>query len=251
MSLFVILGLCIIYFVVGIFSVSVGGTTLVMVPLLIYAGMDIKTAIATNMFALIFLSLSGMFGFRKEIKKQHIWWLIAFVILTLISSFLGAKLVLGINEEILKKIIAVIIILAAGTLFIKKDAGLNENKNKIAVWKIIVGLILVFVLGVYGGFFSGGYVTILTYVLILFFGLSFLQSAFDTKVINFFSSGIACVIFFVNNLIDFRLGLIFAVFISIGALFGTKLAIKKGNKWIRIIYLTAIFILAIKLLLFG
>jgi len=250
MSLIVISALCIIYFVVGIFSVSVGGTTLVMVPLLIYAGMDIKTAIATNMFVLIFLSLSGMFGFRKEIKKQHIWWLAVFVVMTLISSYWGAKLVLDVNEEILQKIIAVIIILAAGTLFIKKNVGLNENSKKISVWKIIIGLILVSVLGVYGGFFSGGYVTILTYVLILFFNLSFLQSAFDTKVINLFSSGIACVIFYLNNLIDFKLGFIFAIFISLGALLGVKFAIKNGNKWVRIVYIIAIIILAVKLLFF-
>lgn len=249
MSLIVILALCIIYFVVGIFSVSVGGTTLVMVPLLIYAGMDIKTAIATNMLVLIFLSLSGMFGFRKEIKKQHLWWLFLFVIITLISSFLGAKLVLDINEDILKKIIAVIIVLVASTLFVKKEIGLKENDD-ISIWKIVIGLILVFALGVYGGFFSGGYVTILTYVLILFFGLSFLQSAFDTKVINLFSSGIACVIFYLNDLIDFKLGLLFAIFISLGALLGVKFAIKNGNKWIRIVYIIAIIILAIKLLFF-
>lgn len=249
MSLIVILALCIIYFVVGIFSVSVGGTTLVMVPLLIYAGMDIKTAIATNMLVLIFLSLSGMFGFRKEIKKQHLWWLFLFVIITLISSFLGAKLVLDINEDILKKIIAVIIVLVASTLFVKKEIGLKENDD-ISIWKIVIGLILVFALGVYGGFFSGGYVTILTYVLILFFGLSFLQSAFDTKVINLFSSGIACVIFYLNDLIDFKLGLLFAIFISLGALLGVKFVIKNGNKWIRIVYIIAIIILAIKLLFF-
>ncbi|MDD3887696.1 MAG: sulfite exporter TauE/SafE family protein [Patescibacteria group bacterium] len=249
MSLIVVLALCIIYFVVGVFSVSVGGTTLVMVPLLIYAGMDIKTAIATNMLVLIFLSLSGMFGFRKEIKKQHLWWLFLFVIITLISSFLGAKLVLDINEDILKKIIAVIIVLVASTLFVKKDIGLKENDD-ISIWKIVIGLILVFALGVYGGFFSGGYVTILTYVLILFFGLSFLQSAFDTKVINLFSSGIACVIFYLNDLIDFKLGLLFAIFISLGALLGVKFAIKNGNKWIRIVYIIAIIILAIKLLFF-
>lgn len=248
MSWLVIIILGLVYFVVGIFSVSVGGTALITVPILIYFGLGVKEAVATSMFILIFLSLIGAIGFRKEAKKENNKLLFVFVVLTLIASFIGARLVLDIDENLLQKIIGISIIVASFFLLIKKDFGIKEEGKKTPAWKMIVGLILVFALGIYGGFFSGGYVTILTLVLIWFFNFSFLQSAFATKIINLFSSGIACVVFYYNDLINFNLGIILAVFISLGAVFGVKLAIAKGNKWIKKICFVVIILLAIKLL---
>jgi len=54
MNLINILIVCMISFLANIFSVSVGGTSLIAVPLLISLGMISKNAVATNMFALIF-----------------------------------------------------------------------------------------------------------------------------------------------------------------------------------------------------
>lgn len=250
MTLAVILFLSLIYFVVGIFSVSVGATALITVPVLIYFGMPAKEAVATSMFILIFLSLIGAIGFRKEAKKDNNKLLVIFVALTLISSFIGAKLVLDIDENLLQKIIGISIIIASFFLLVKKDFGVKVDDKNISAWKMILGLVLVFVLGIYGGFFSGGYVMILTLVLIYFFNFSFLQSAFATKVINLFSSGIACAVFYFNNLIDFELGIILAIFISLGAVLGVKLAIAKGNSWIRKVYIVVVILLAIKLLFF-
>ncbi|MBC8358363.1 MAG: TSUP family transporter [Candidatus Aminicenantes bacterium] len=71
MSLISILIVCSLSFIVSILSISVGGTSLITVPVLISLGMTSKNAVATNMFALIFLSMSGAVGFRKEIKLSH------------------------------------------------------------------------------------------------------------------------------------------------------------------------------------
>ena len=71
MSLINILIVCFLSFIVSILSISVGGTSLITVPVLISLGMISKNAVATNMFALIFLSMSGAIGFRKETKVSH------------------------------------------------------------------------------------------------------------------------------------------------------------------------------------
>lgn len=246
-----ILAICIISFVVSIFSVSVGGTSLITVPVLISLGMTSKVAVATNMFALIFLSISGAAVFRKEMKATHVKMIIIFSILTLCGSLLGANLVLAVDKDILKRIIAIIICVIAFTFLLKRDLGNKEMKERTSKWKFTIGTLAIFFLGIYGGFFSGGYVTFLSYVLILIFGFNFLQAAFITKVFNIFSSLAACLIFWYHGLIDFSVGLPLALSMSLGAFLGANVAIKKGNLWIRSLFVITIFLLAIKLLFFD
>lgn len=241
---------CISYFFAGIISVSVGGASLITVPLLMALGMGPKIAIATNMFSLIFVSITGAIGFRKEITNHHHKLILGFTILTLIGSALGARLVLTIDENILKKMVAFICVIIASFLILKKDLGIKKSSKKISKPRFFIGGILIFILGIYGGFFSGGYVTMLSYVLVFIFGMSFLETAFTTKIFNIFSSLIACVFFYQSNLIDFSVGIPLAVSVSLGAIIGTKLAIKKGNVWIRDLFIIIVIILAIKLFIF-
>lgn len=250
MSLISILIVCFLSFIVSIFSVSVGGTSLITVPVLISLGMISKNAVATNMFALIFLSVSGAIGFRKETKVSH-YKIIAFLsILTICGSLIGASLILAIEKDVLKRVIAIMICIIASSFLFKKDLGIQGRNEKISKMKFGGGALLIFILGIYGGFFSGGYVTLLSYVLILTFGLNFLQVAFITKIFNIFSSSVACTFFYYYDLIDISVGVPLALSMSLGAFLGTKLALAKGNLWVRNLFIVVVIILAIKLLIF-
>jgi len=250
MSLIGILTACFLSFIVSIFSVSVGGTSLIIVPVLISMGMISKNAVATNMFALIFLSLSGALGFKTGVKKTHHKMVAFFSILTICGSLIGANLILTIEKDILKNMIAIMACIIAISFLLKRDIGIQERKEKISKMKFVNSSLLVFVLGIYGGFFSGGYVTLLSYVLILILGWHFLQAAFITKIFNIFSSIVACSFFYYHGLIDFSVGIPLAISMFSGAFLGTKLAIKKGNLWIRNIFIIATILLAVKLLFF-
>lgn len=250
MSLISVLIVCLLSFFVSIFSISVGGTSLITVPALISLGMISKNAVATNMFALIFLSMSGAIGFRKETRIPYHKMIAFFSILTICGSVVGANLILAIEKDILKKVIAIMICIIVSSFFLKKDLGIQERNEKISKIALGSGALLIFILGIYGGFFSGGYVTLLSYVLILIFGFNFLQVAFITKIFNIFSSLVACAFFYYHGLIDFSVGIPLAFSMSIGAFLGAKLALAKGNLWVRNIFIIAVILLAIKLLIF-
>jgi len=250
MSLINILIVCLLSLVVSVLSISVGGTSLITVPLLISLGMISKNAVATNMFGLIFLSMSGAIGFRKEMPAVPYRILALFFLLTIGGSLIGASFLLTIDKDVLKKVIAVMVCVMAGTFLFKKDLGVRERKANISKIKYMSCAILIFILAIYGGFFSGGYVTVLSYVLILIIGLNFLQAAFITKIFNLSSSLVACVFFYIHGLIDFSVGIPLAFSMSLGALLGTKLAIAKGLTWIKRLFILAVLLLAIKLLFF-
>jgi len=113
------------------------------------------------------------------------------------------------------------------------DQDLGERtSNDSTSWSLdLVGYGATFLLGIYGGFFSGGYVTMLTAAWVALFGMTFLQAVATTKVINVFSSGIAAAIFIGRGLVDLRLGMILGVAMFAGALLGGRLALFLKTIW--------------------
>jgi hypothetical protein len=104
---------------------------------------------------------------------------------------------------------------------------------------------------IYGGIFSGGYVTLLTALFVATFRMTFIEAVATTKLINVFSSGVATVIFMRRELVDYRLGAVLGVTMFVGALLGARFARRLGNLWIRRIYFVAVWLLGLKILLFD
>jgi uncharacterized membrane protein YfcA len=161
----------------------------------------------------------------------------------LIGSIVGAWLLTVIAAESIPLLVAIFMIAVAIFSFLNPQAGVvpAEAPPKIAAF---AGYAATLLLGVYGGFFSGGYVTLLTAAYVLFFRMTFLEAVAITKVINILSSLVATVIFTSNGLVDYRVGLVLGVVMLIGGMIGARLAIKMSNVWLRRIFLTTVLILA-------
>jgi uncharacterized protein len=72
-----------------------------------------------------------------------------------------------------------------------------------------------------------------------------------TKLINIFSSLVATLLFLSRGLIDYRLGIILSVAMFLGASVGGRIVLKMSNVWLRRVFLTAVVILALKILLYD
>lgn len=110
---------------------------------------------------------------------------------------------------------------------------------------------MTFLLGIYGGFFSGGYVTIPTAIYVAVFRFTFVEAVATTKLMNLFSSAVATGVFMWHGLVSYKLGLILGVTMFVGALLGARFAIRIGNVWLRRIFLTAVWALGLKTLIFD
>ncbi len=111
-----------------------------------------------------------------------------------------------------------------------------------------IGYGVIFLLGVYGGLFSGGYVTLLTAALIGCFGHTWLSAIATSKFINLFSSLTATLLFSTMGLVDYRLSLLLGAAMFGGGFLGSRVILKLSAQWLRRIYLLAVISLAIKLL---
>jgi uncharacterized protein len=213
-------------------------------------GIDPRGAVATNMFALTFMSVGGSLPFLrgKELNGGRLPVLIA---LTVAGSFLGAFLLLMVAQRSVPLIVSGAMIGVALFSVLYRKSGASEFSALPSRGAELSGYALTFLLGIYGGFFSGGYVTMLTAVYVALFRLSFVEAVATTKLINVFSSGIASLVFMRQNLVDYRLGIFLGVTMFLGALIGARLAAQLGNQWIRRIFLTAVWVLGLKTLVYD
>jgi uncharacterized membrane protein YfcA len=240
-----------VLFVTSTVSVVTGSTSLLTVPAMFAFGIAPRMAVATNMFALTFLSVGGWLPFLRGrgVDRKRISRLI---VLTLAGSICGAFFLLTVPQGSVPVIVSAAMIGMAIFSLIYRQAGVYQSTAlPPTVAAEIVGYTLTFFLGIYGGFFSGGYVTMLTAVYVVFFRMSFLEAIATTKLVNIFSSGIATVIFMRHGLVNYRLGVILGVTMFLGALIGARFAIRLGNEWLRRIYLTAVWLLGLKMLLYD
>jgi uncharacterized membrane protein YfcA len=132
-----------------------------------------------------------------------------------------------------------------------RKSGIQETVIPRSNRAELAGYVLTFLLGIYGGFFSGGYVTVLTAVYVAVFRFTFVEAIATTKLMNIFSSAVATGVFMWHGLVDYRLEIILGATMFVGALLGARLAIRIGNLWLRRIFLTAVWALGLKALFFD
>ncbi|MHC5772772.1 sulfite exporter TauE/SafE family protein [Nostoc sp.] len=236
-----------IFFITSILSVITGSTSLITVPVMLQLSIEPRTALATNMLALTFMSIGGTLPFVGK-KVIDISRLPIIIFLTLLGSIIGALLVLVVPSKSMPLIISILMIVVAVFSISNRNAGIVSRIKSPSRIAEIGGYVATFVLGIYGGFFSGGYVTMLTAAYVNLFRMTFVQAIANTKFINIFSSLIATIIFFTQGIVDFKLGIILSITMFIGGIVGSRVALRLSNIWLRRIFLTTVIALALKTL---
>lgn len=238
-----------VFFFTSVVSVVTGSTSLITVPVMIALGIEAHVAVATNMLALTFMSVGGSLPFMGKgvLSRSR---LLPSIVLTMIGSALGALLLLTVPLKALQITIAVAMIGVAIFSLLNKNLGQASHDAPASQAAVMAGYAVTFLLAIYGGFFSGGYVTLLTATFVLLFGMTFLQAVATTKVINVFSSGVATLVFVWRGVVDLKLGIILGVSMFLGALLGSRIALLLSTLWLRRIFIAAVLGLAIKMMFF-
>jgi len=245
-----LIALIAVFFFTSVISVITGSTSLITIPVMIGLGIEAHAAIATNMLALTFMSVGGSLPFFRS-DAIRTTYLPLSVLLTAIGSGLGAMLLLTVPVHALQMTVAVAMIAVTIFTLTKHDLGLSTSEKPVSQSVALTGYGVTFLLAVYGGFFSGGYVTMLTGCFVVFFGMTFLQGVATTKVINVFSSAVATAVFVWRGVVDVKLGIVLGIAMFLGALLGARIALKLHPVWLRRIFIAAVIGLALKMLVSG
>jgi uncharacterized membrane protein YfcA len=233
--------------IAGSYGTLVGGGSLITIPTLIFLGLPPHTAIGTNRLGVMGNPTAGWYEFnRKGIIDYKIG--LAVGIPAFIGPILGASFVLQINEMVLKRLIAVITIIILTFLITQPEIGTKKAIRAISKQDYIIGAFLSFLISIYSGFYGAGAGTLLTYVLIIFFGQTFLEGAATRKIAQFISTAMAIVIFAIGGVIHYPLGIALFIGNLIGSYIGAHYSERIGNIWIKRLFFAVVSIMAIKLL---
>jgi uncharacterized protein len=145
--------LILVFLAISAISVVTGSTSLITVPAMLQFHIEPRTALATNMFALTFLSVGASLPLssKRAVDPRRIRPLMA---LTFVGSMIGAFLLLLVPIASVSVIVpsAMIGVVLFSTFYRKagSDQAVLQSPNR-----KMIGYLLTFILGIYGGFFSG------------------------------------------------------------------------------------------------
>lgn len=222
----------------------VGGGGLISLPALLFTGLSPSAAVATNKLAGTMGSLTSTITFYRS-GKIDLKSVMKFFPLTFIGSMIGAWIVHLMNPELLKPLMLFMLAAVAIYTIFKKDWGSISAVKKLSKAKFALFLIVITAIGFYDGFLGPGTGSFLIFAFLMV-GYDFLKAAGNAKLLNFGSNVGALIMFIFLGQINFAYGLIMGVAQILGAICGSKYAIKRGSGYVRGLFITVTVLLLAK-----
>lgn len=221
-------------FISSFIDSTVGGGGLISTPALLSLGLPVPYALGTNKVAASVGSLTSVLSFWRagKIKKAALY----LTPLSFIGSALGAYVVYLLPEKLMKNIIVLLLVLVAVYTYRRKDWGDASTVQELGVKALSGAFVMAFTIGFYDGFFGPGTGSFLIFGF-LYLGYDFVTAAGNAKALNFASGVGALVSFAMSGTIVWEYGVIMALAMIAGAVFGSRMAIKRGASYVRPLYL--------------
>jgi uncharacterized membrane protein YfcA len=246
-GIWVIILLALASFTAGFIDSVVGGGGLIQTPFLLitFPEMPLPVLFGTNKIAALAGTSISAFRYAQKIKFDfRLLFVIAACCFT--SSFLGARLVSLIDSNTLKPVILVILIAIAIYTFLKKNLGSVQTKELSLGKQMLYGSLVGIVVGFYDGFFGPGTGSFFVLGFVIILGFEFVKASAYAKVVNCITNISALTVFIREGYYIIDLAILMAVFNIIGSYIGSALALKKGNGFVRVIFLVIVSIMILK-----
>ena len=240
--------LCAFSLLAGFIDSVVGGGGLIQIPamLILLPGLPVATILGTNKFA----SCAGTTIAVQRYARHVVFdWstILPAAIAAFVFSFLGSRTVTLLNTALMRPVVLVLLVVVAIYVFFVKDLGLIHQPKHAPKKAQFLGVVIGAGLGFYDGFFGPGTGSFLIFAFVGVFGFDFLAASASAKVINL-ATNIASVIYFGSTgHIIFAYAVPMALCSILGAAIGTRLAIAKGSRFVRIFFLVVVCALIAKL----
>lgn len=241
--------LCSAAFVAGFIDSIVGGGGLIQTPLSLafLPNLSISSVIGTLKIPAFSGTSIATYQYLKKVKVD--WQLFLFMaICAFTSAFIGSQLLTVVSNEFMKPLLLVILIALAIYTIFKKDFGQAVERDIPYRKVVIYGCIVSIVVGFYDGFIGPGTGTFFILGFVSLLGMDFLKASTNAKLINLATNFGSICLFLIKGQIIWKIALPMAVCNALGGFVGAKLAISKGNQFIRYIF---IFVILLSICRFG
>lgn len=234
--------LCIVSFLAGFIDSIVGGGGLLQTPamLIILPQYPIATLFGTTKIPSITGTAFAAYKYSKNVATN---WKLLYAVLpaAFIGAMLGAFAITIIDSSQIKPVIFVLLLAVAVYTYWNKNFGLYTGRDYTYLRQVTLGVLSGFAIGFYDGLIGLGTGTFLILVFIAVLGNDFIHSSAHAKYVNVATNLAAIIYFSSTGHILYQYAIPMAVFNLCGSYLGTKLALLKGNKFIRVFFLMVVF----------
>ena len=241
--------LCIAALAAGFIDAIVGGGGLVQTPatLITLPEHPVATLLGTTKIPSLSGTTSAAIQYARKVKLQ--WKLLAVLCtIALLAAYAGSKTVTVVSNSFMKPFIFGILIIVAVYTYTKKDFGTVTVEKKTRKKEFIFGGLFALIIGFYDGFIGPGAGSFLILFFISVLGFDFLKASAHAKFVNVATNTGSIILFAGTGHILYHYAIPMALCNLTGSLLGARLAILKGNKFIRVFFL---LVVAVTILRFG
>ena len=223
-----LLYLCPLLLIAGILDGIAGGGGIIALPAYLLTGMPVHSAYACNKLRSALISLP----------------------FTILGSMAATRLILSLDAQVVKLIIAVCIPLAAVLMFAKRKLS-QKTVTRVGISTKTVALCIFsgLILGAYDGLFGPGGGTVAMIVFSLLMNYDLRVGCGNGKIIIVVSNITAVIHYITGGYMIWHVALPCAAANMLGSYLGAALAVKKGEKLVTAAMVTVIVVLVVQTVL--
>lgn len=231
----------------GFVDSIVGGGGLILVPALFatFPGAPPATLLGTNKGASVWGTAFATWQYSRRVEIR---WasLLPAAGAGFVASFAGAWLVTVVSADFLRKLLPLVLLAVLIYTVYKKDLGQTHAPRFSGAKEVWMAVAIGALIGFYDGFFGPGTGSFLVFLLVRVLGYDFLSASASAKFINTATNVAALVLFVTKGHIWWHFVLAMALANVVGSLLGTRLALKHGTGFVRVVFIGVVSALILK-----
>lgn len=229
----------------GTVDAIAGGGGLIALPALLAAGLPGPLALGTSKLQGTFGTISSTWHFarRGAVDLRECW---LGLVSTGVGAVGGAFLVHLVDPRFLEQLIPWLLAAIVIYLIFRPQLGETDQRHRMEVPAFYVSFGLG--LGLYDGFFGPGVGSFWTIAFVMLLGHNFVKAAGHAKAMNLASNIASLAFFLCAGTVLLWPGLVMGAGQLIGGRLGANLALTRGARFVRPIFLTMAALVALKLI---
>jgi uncharacterized protein len=249
METYILVLLCVAAFLAGFVDAIVGGGGLIQTPvsILLLPQFPISSVIGSLKIPAFSGTAMATIQYLKKVKVNAKLYILM-AIVAFISAYTGSHLLTLVPNDFMKPVLLFVLIALAIYTFLKKDFGQKPSRYVPFKKQLIYGALIALLVGLYDGFIGPGSGSFFILGFIILLGFDFMTASAHAKLVNLATNFGSICLFILKGKVMWGIAIPMALSNALGGFLGAKLAIKKGNGFIRYFFL---FIVCLTLLRFA
>lgn len=231
----------------GLVDAIVGGGGLVLLPALFatYPTAAPATLFGTNKSASVWGTSMAAVQYSRRVQL-HWAVLLPAAGAALAGSFVGAWTVTVIDPTFFRRLLPVVLLVVLIYTLARKDLGRAHQPRHALRTQTALACGIGLLIGWYDGFFGPGTGSFFIFLFVRLLGYDFLNASAAAKLLNVATNLSAIALFAFKGHVWWHIGLVMALANVAGSLLGTRLALRHGAGFVRVVFIGVVSALILK-----